>query len=310
MPHDPQPPSQPAQPQQQNQQPHQQPHRPRHHQPQQGGQQRRPPGPPPPPKGVLIWGDPEDPVAYSLFTRCQEAGETVSWHNEANSFRPNQTPKYEVLINTHPDLASVSDFDLSYHLSDFMGPDSLCFTLCLTQCGRDQAHGFDKPAQVFGFSAVSLYRDTPVVELATRADQTEALLQRAEAFLSKLNLKSIRVPEIPALILGRTIAMLVNEAASALMEGIATPGDLDTAMATGVNYPEGPLHWADLIGLDTILAILLHLYDETHEERYRPVPLLKDKVAAGETGFQNGRGFFDYDDDPKPAPPVAEPAHG
>lgn len=93
----------------------------------------------------------------------------------------------------------------------------------------------------------------------------------------------------------RTIACLINEAASAVMEGVATPADIDQAMKLGTNYPHGPLAWADLIGLDTVLGVLTGLFNEFGEDRYRPCPLLRRLVTAGHLGQKSGRGFYHYD---------------
>ncbi len=84
-----------------------------------------------------------------------------------------------------------------------------------------------------------------------------------------------------ALVSMRNLAMIINEAAFALMEGVADPGDIDVAMKLGTNYPEGPLAWADRIGGDLVLAVLQGLYDEYQEERYRPCVLLKQYARAG-----------------------------
>lgn len=84
-----------------------------------------------------------------------------------------------------------------------------------------------------------------------------------------------------ALVSMRNLAMIINEAAFALMEGVADPGDIDVAMKLGTNYPEGPLAWADRIGGDLVLGVLQALYDEYQEERYRPCVLLKQYARAG-----------------------------
>jgi 3-hydroxybutyryl-CoA dehydrogenase len=94
--------------------------------------------------------------------------------------------------------------------------------------------------------------------------------------------------------LGRVLAMLVNEATSALMEGVASVQDIDTAMQLGTNYPRGPLTWADYVGLDVILAILNHLEDEYGEDRYCAMPLLRQMVDAGKLGRKAGEGFYSY----------------
>lgn len=82
------------------------------------------------------------------------------------------------------------------------------------------------------------------------------------------------------MVMPRILCMLINEAAFALMENIATPADIDTAMKLGTNYPFGPVEWADRIGIRTVVSILDAIYRETGEERYRTAPLLRH-MAVG-----------------------------
>jgi 3-hydroxybutyryl-CoA dehydrogenase len=78
------------------------------------------------------------------------------------------------------------------------------------------------------------------------------------------------------------------------MTGVASAQDIDAAVRLGVNYPHGPLEWADLIGIDLVFAIIKGMHDETGDDRYRPAPILRQMVLAGHTGRMAGRGFFDY----------------
>ncbi|PWY48754.1 3-hydroxyacyl-CoA dehydrogenase PaaH [Pseudomonas sp. RW409] len=107
-------------------------------------------------------------------------------------------------------------------------------------------------------------------------DQAVALLQRAGFKVSQLS-------DSPGLLVLRTVAMLANEAADALLQGVASAVDIDLAMRAGVNYPEGPLAWADRLGLPWVLEVLQNLQAAYGEERYRPSLLLRRRVAEGRT---------------------------
>ncbi|BAN48996.1 3-hydroxyacyl-CoA dehydrogenase PaaH [Metapseudomonas resinovorans] len=108
----------------------------------------------------------------------------------------------------------------------------------------------------------------------TARDQAVALLQRA-------GLKVSPLADIPGLAVLRTLAMLANEGSDAVLQGVGTVGDIDLAMRAGVNYPQGPLAWADTIGLPAILRTLENLQAAYGEERYRPSLLLRRRVAEG-----------------------------
>jgi 3-hydroxybutyryl-CoA dehydrogenase len=87
---------------------------------------------------------------------------------------------------------------------------------------------------------------------------------------------------------------MLNEAVFCLPERLASPEDIDQVMKLGMGHPMGPLALADLIGLDTCLAILEVLYEGFKDPKYRPCPLWREKVEAGELGRKSGRGFFEY----------------
>jgi 3-hydroxybutyryl-CoA dehydrogenase len=95
-------------------------------------------------------------------------------------------------------------------------------------------------------------------------------------------------------VLSRIVCQVINECAFALGEGVGSAADIDTGMVLGLNYPRGPLAWADQIGLDNVLAVLDGLWEEYREERYRSAPELKRLVRAGQLGRITGAGFFSY----------------
>jgi 3-hydroxybutyryl-CoA dehydrogenase len=95
-------------------------------------------------------------------------------------------------------------------------------------------------------------------------------------------------------VLERIVCQVINECAFALGEGVGSAQDIDTGMVLGLNYPRGPLAWADEIGLDHVLAVLDGLWEEYREERYRPAPVLRRLVREGRLGRASGAGFFEY----------------
>jgi 3-hydroxybutyryl-CoA dehydrogenase len=133
-----------------------------------------------------------------------------------------------------------------------------------------------------------------MMEVAPALQSAPEAVEAAEAFWTGLGLATCRVADGPGLVRARVVCALVNEAATALAEGVASARDIDVAMRLGTNYPYGPLAWGDLIGLDVVLGVMRGLQAEFGEERYRPCPLLARYVLAGRLGQKAGRGFFDY----------------
>jgi 3-hydroxybutyryl-CoA dehydrogenase len=127
--------------------------------------------------------------------------------------------------------------------------------------------------------------------LATSDATTAAIVQLTE----RLGKTPVEVNDFPGFVSNRVLMPMINEAAFALMEGVADAVAIDTVMKLGMNHPMGPLELADLIGLDTCLSILEVLHRDLGDDRYRPCPLLRKHVAAGWIGRKSGRGFHVYE---------------
>lgn len=143
--------------------------------------------------------------------------------------------------------------------------------------------------------APSLLSSTPLAEISAGLNTTPDHVERATALLQDLGYQVERVEDRVGLVQMRVLATLINEAAFAVMEGVATPADIDQAMKLGTNYPKGLLEWADEIGIPVVLLILDGLYREYQQERYRPCVLLKQYSRAGWYGRTSGRGFYTYE---------------
>jgi 3-hydroxybutyryl-CoA dehydrogenase len=173
-------------------------------------------------------------------------------------------------------------------------PTSIIVAACLRFSATQMASWIKKPERLVGFATFYPLKDRKLVELSTGLRTAEPSLAQAEQLFKSLGKDSVRVKDAPGLTFPRILSLIINEAARSLEEGVASADEIDVAMRLGVNYPQGPLKWADQIGLDEVLAVLEGLQRETGDDRYRPASLLKKLVIAGFLGETSGRGFYKY----------------
>lgn len=164
---------------------------------------------------------------------------------------------------------------------------SISITAIAAQTGR--------PEKVGG---IHFMNPVPVMKLVEgirglqTSDQTFAAIRNVSERMGKT---FVVAKDQPGFAVNRILMPMINEAVTALHEGVASVEDIDTAMRLGTNQPMGPLTLADFIGLDTCLAIMQVLHEGLGDSKYRPSPLLKQYVAAGWLGKKTGRGFYKYD---------------
>ena len=151
-----------------------------------------------------------------------------------------------------------------------------------------------RPEKVIGMHFMNPVPIMKLVEvirgLATSKETFDLTWQLCEKF----GKTPVEANDFPGFIANRILLPMINEAIFCLYQGVGKAEDIDTVMKLGMNHPMGPLALADLIGLDTCLAIMETLYDGFKDSKYRPCPLLRKYVEAGWLGRKSGKGFYDY----------------
>jgi 3-hydroxybutyryl-CoA dehydrogenase len=156
------------------------------------------------------------------------------------------------------------------------------------------AAGTGRPERVIGMHFMNPVPVMKLCELIRGLATSEETFATTRALAERFGKETVVSRDVPGFIVNRVLMPLINEAIFALSEGLASAEDIDKAVRLGLNHPQGPLALADLIGLDTTLAILEVLHKELGDPKYRPCPLLRQYVAARWLGRKTGRGFYQY----------------
>ncbi|WP_338866334.1 3-hydroxybutyryl-CoA dehydrogenase [Myxococcus stipitatus] len=151
-----------------------------------------------------------------------------------------------------------------------------------------------RPEAVIGMHFMNPVPVMQLVELIRGAATSEETYTTTRALSERMGKTTVVSKDYPGFIVNRILIPMLNEACYALMEGLGTAEDIDTAMKLGTNQPMGPLQLADFIGLDTVLYIAEVLHKGLGDPKYRPCPLLRQYVDAGWFGKKSGRGFYKY----------------
>jgi 3-hydroxybutyryl-CoA dehydrogenase len=151
-----------------------------------------------------------------------------------------------------------------------------------------------RPDKVIGMHFMNPVPVMRLVEVIPGIATSEETFKLTWDLAEKFGKTPAKSNDYPGFIANRILMPMINEAVFTLYHGVGTREDIDTVMKLGMNHPMGPLALADLIGLDTCLAIMETLYDGFKDSKYRPCPLLRKYVEAGWLGRKTGRGFYDY----------------
>jgi len=177
--------------------------------------------------------------------------------------------------------------------------DSLLLVSALAASATEIASWTNEPGRVIGYGLLPPIAVSGLVEFAPALQTDFEMAARARRFWEEVGFGVVRVPDGVGLVRPRVVCSIINETIRTMTENGLSVEDVDNAMVSGMNYPRGPLSWADEIGLDVVLGTLEGLLRYWGEERYRPAPLLRQKVYAGQLGRKTGRGFYTYEETPR-----------
>ena len=183
-----------------------------------------------------------------------------------------------------------------------LGPDAILTTNTSSISITRLAARTDRPDRFMGFHFMNPVPVMPLVELIRGMATSQDTFDACSDVVRALGKTRAEAEDFPGFIVNRVLIPMVNEAVYAVHEGVGGVAAVDAAMRLGANHPMGPLQLADLIGLDTCLAIMRVLMDGMGDTKYRPCPLLVRYVEAGWLGRKSGRGFYDYRGDGDPVP--------
>jgi len=163
-------------------------------------------------------------------------------------------------------------------------------SISITALGR--ASG--SPRRFIGLHFFNPVPVLPLVEVVKGLESDQAIVQAGVSFVESLGKVPVVVEDAPGFVANRILLPMINEAIFTLQENVAPRENIDQIMKLGMAHPMGPLALADLIGLDVCLDILETLQRDFGDDKYRPAPLLRRMVAAGQLGRKTGQGFYDY----------------
>jgi len=157
----------------------------------------------------------------------------------------------------------------------------------------EMAQATNRPDKVIGLHFFNPPYAMKLVEVVMGSQTSEETRKTADAFVRGLGKETVTVKDSPGFIVNRLVLPMLNEAAYLLYEGKATVEDIDKAATLGMNFPAGPFRLADYVGLDIALAVLQHLY-EAFGDKFKPCPILVEKVQNGQLGMKTRKGFYEY----------------
>jgi 3-hydroxybutyryl-CoA dehydrogenase len=212
-------------------------------------------------------------------------------------------------IDLNMDIASAADasliieaasedsglkFRIFTDLDRIAKPDAVSATNTSSISVTEIARRTSRPDKIVGMHFMNPVPMMKLVEIIRGLATSDATTEYVTDLSRQLGKTPVEVNDFPGFVSNRVLMPMINEAVYCLMEGVGEAEAIDQVMTLGMNHPMGPLALADLIGLDTCVAILQVLHEGMGDPKYRPCPLLRKYVAAGWLGRKSGRGFYSY----------------
>ena len=229
-------------------------------------------------------------LAARLAPRRDAAGEVTTLAAVEEVARAGARP--EAVIEAVPESLELKRAVFAA-LDASLGPDVLLATNTSSLSVTAIAEGLAAPERVVGMHFMNPAPVMKLVEVVRARGSSETAVARAVALAEQVGKKPVVVADTPGFVVNRVLIPMINEAARALADGAAGPESIDAAMKLGANFPMGPLHLADLIGIDVVVEELRE-FEWAMGPRYAPSRELVSRLERGELGRKTGRGFFDY----------------
>ncbi|MDQ7028946.1 MAG: 3-hydroxyacyl-CoA dehydrogenase family protein [Ardenticatenia bacterium] len=252
---------------------------------------------------VLVVGD--GPLAAEVADLAAAAGhDVVSFFNYAQDIRVEPEIELRLFLsglNTVPEVAVEAvladrgdKWSTVHELDTCLPPGALLLTATLNASATEVAGWVDRSDRVVGWAGLPPLEEATVIELVPAIQSDPESVEQARTWWQSAGKEPVPIADTVGGVWPRIVVNVINEAAFALGDRIASAEDIDLAMRLGTNYPRGPLAWGDLIGLDQVMGILEALGEAYGPDVYRPAPLLRQLVHAGLVGQLAGRGFYTY----------------